>query len=96
MLHGDAANFYKFDIKCFRCLFPESEYVDNVKVVQSIYDLQSSATEETESTKRVVIVVKGDPPEETTVHINDCVCDLQVVCMLQAKKKGDIHLDLKL
>ena len=81
-IHGDAVSYYKFDIGCFRHLFPETEYAASVKVVPSIHDLQSSMIDEVEFSGRVVISVGKNLPEETSVQINNHVYELQVICLL--------------
>ena len=79
-----AEEHYKIGTSHFRMLFQRSAYHDSVLVLTSVED----ATEEQLRRARVAIVVGNLPPLDESFRAHSYTLDLQAVCVLRSKEKG--------
>lgn len=78
------ASFYQFGYLQFCDLFPLEDYGDSIAVLPSIEEATMAGIENT----RVLLVVDSIPPQDGTHTVRHRHFDLQVACILRARKKG--------
>ena len=79
------ALFYKFDITCFKRLFPQDKYNDTIAIIPSIEDFVMRIDAHQCSQKKVIIVVGNIPPTSDSCIIGDIKFEIRVICILRAK-----------
>ena len=88
VLDNDGADYYRMDAACFETLFPGDEY-SGVAIFSSIEDAIDPTQAEILRKKKVILVADDIPPSRGNHMIGHSRFDLQVVCIVRAKQKGN-------